>query len=135
VLSRERLKSLHSKGIGDTVSQAFSNYFGRKTSISASVQVSDAEIENAIAPLTDYFDENLAIMKETLTDSAMIMVETRIWKEVLITLEGLLVPPMSDKLSQQRPLNQQELDIVFKWLQVRNTSLYKKLTLTWQASL
>jgi hypothetical protein len=86
--------------------------------LSAPAQISNAEIENAIAPLTDYFNENLAIMKETLTDSAMIMVETRIWKEVLITLEGLLVPPMSDKLSQQKPLNQQEVDIVYKWLQV-----------------
>lgn len=58
-------------------------------------------------------------MKQTLTDSAMIMVMTRLWKQILMTIEGLLVPPMSDKLSQQKPLNQQELDIVFKWLQVR----------------
>jgi hypothetical protein len=59
-------------------------------------------------------------MKETLTDSAMISVMTRLWKEILITIEGLLVPPMSDKLSQQKPLTQQELDTVFKWLQVSN---------------
>ncbi len=57
-------------------------------------------------------------MKQTLTDSAMVMVMTRLWKEVLVTIESLLVPPLSDKLSQQRPLTQQELDIVFKWLQL-----------------
>ncbi len=57
-------------------------------------------------------------MKETLTESAMVMVMNRLWKEVLTTIESLLVPPLSDKPSQQRPLTQQELDIVFKWLQV-----------------
>ena len=44
---------------------------------------------------------------------------TRLWKEVLVTIESLLVPPLSDKPSQQKQLTQQELDIVFKWLQVR----------------
>ena len=57
-------------------------------------------------------------MKQTLTDASMVMVMTRLWKEVLLTIEALLVPPMSDKLSKQKPLTQQELDIVFKWLQV-----------------
>ena len=63
-------------------------------------------------------------MKETLTDSAMVMVMTRLWKEVLATIESLLVPPVSDKLSQQKPLSRLELDIVFKWLQV-SLSLYE----------
>lgn len=63
-------------------------------------------------------------MKETLTDSAMVMVMTRLWKEVLATIESLLVPPLSDKPSQQRPLTQQELDVVFKWLQVSLLQVY-----------
>ena len=57
-------------------------------------------------------------MNQTLTREAMIMVMTRLWKEVLITIESLVVPALSDKPSQQRQLNQQELDIVFKWLQL-----------------
>ena len=77
-----------------------------------------ADVMNALKPLFTYFDENFAIMKQTLTDAAMIMVMTRLWKEVLVTIESLLVPPLSDKLSQQRPLNQMEFDVVFKWLQV-----------------
>lgn len=76
------------------------------------------DVTQALGPLFTYFDENFAIMKQTLTDAAMIMVMTRLWKEALATIESLLVPPLSDKLSQQRPLTQQELDIVFKWLKM-----------------
>jgi hypothetical protein len=76
------------------------------------------DIENALKPLFTYFDENFAIMKQTLTDASMVMVMTRLWKEVLLALEGLLVPPLSDKPSSQRPLTQQELDVVFKWLEL-----------------
>lgn len=78
---------------------------------------SEAEITNALRPLFTYFDDNFAIMNQTLTSGAMVMVMTRLWKEVLATIEALLVPPLSDKPSQQRQLNQQELDIVFQWLQ------------------
>ena len=78
---------------------------------------------SALEPLFNYFNDNFAIMKETLTDPAMIMVMTRLWKEVLATTESLLVPPLSDKPSQQRPLTQQELDIVFKWLKVRGLQI------------
>jgi hypothetical protein len=53
----------------------------------------------------------------------MITVMTRLWKEVLVTIEGLLVPPLSDKLSAQKSLTQQEVDIVYKWLQVCHISL------------
>ena len=76
----------------------------------------EAEVSDALKPLFTYFDDNFAIMNQTLTHAAMMMVMTRIWKEVLATIESLVVPPLSDKPSQQRPLNQQELDIVFKWL-------------------
>lgn len=57
-------------------------------------------------------------MKQTLTDASMVMVMTRLWKEVLLAIEGLLVPPLSDKPSVQKPLTQQELDIVFQWLEI-----------------
>ncbi|PBP27131.1 C2 domain containing protein [Diplocarpon rosae] len=80
--------------------------------------VTPMDVENALKPLFTYFDENFAIMKQTLTDASMIMVMTRLWKEVLLALEGLLVPPLSDKPSSQRPLTQQEMDIVFRWLEL-----------------
>jgi hypothetical protein len=55
-------------------------------------------------------------MNLTLTSEAMKMVMARLWKEVLVTIEGLLVPPLSDKPSHQRALTQQEVDIVSRWL-------------------
>jgi hypothetical protein len=84
----------------------------------SSTATTDADVLNALKPLFTYFDDNFAIMNQTLTSEAMISVMTRLWKEVLVTIEALLVPPLSDKPSQQKPLTQQELDVVFKWLQL-----------------
>ncbi|KAI9835444.1 MAG: hypothetical protein M1819_002362 [Sarea resinae] len=114
-LSRRALRSLLSNGI--TIS-TFSSYFNRNRSQSTHTAPNQVEITNALKPLFAYFDDNFAIMKQTLTEAAMVMVMTRLWKEVLVTIEALLVPPLSDKLSQQRQLTQQELDVVFKWLQL-----------------
>lgn len=77
---------------------------------------SAADVENALTPLFDYFNDNFAIMNKTLTAEAMKMVMARLWKEVLATIESLLVPPLSDKPSHQRPLTMQEVDIVSRWL-------------------
>ena len=101
-----------------SVQNAFSYFQRNRAQTTPAAPVTVVEITNALKPLFTYFDENFAIMKQTLTDTAMIMVMTRLWKEVLLTIESLLVPPMSDKLSQQKPLDQQELDCVFKWLKV-----------------
>ena len=127
-LSRRTLRSLLSQGTmsGVTISSMkgyFSKVSGRPTSVTTpavgpSQPATQADITNSLKPLLTYFDDNFAIMKQTLTDSAMILVMTRLWKEVLVTIEGLLVPPLSDKLSAQKPLNQQEVDIVYRWLQV-----------------
>ncbi|KAF2177644.1 hypothetical protein K469DRAFT_696417 [Zopfia rhizophila CBS 207.26] len=114
-LSRRALKSILSRGI--TVSSVTSYFRGARPQ-SVAQGPTQRDITNALEPLFNYFNENFAIMKQTLTDSAMVMVMTRLWKEVLATIESLLVPPLSDKLSSQRPLTQQELDVVFKWLQL-----------------
>jgi hypothetical protein len=77
-----------------------------------------ADVENALQNLFDYFNENFAIMKETLTDATMVAVMTRLWKEVLMAIENLVVPPLSEKPSMQKSLTQTELDIVYRWLQL-----------------
>ena len=95
---------------------AVSSYFKRNQTPQPNTGPTEAEISDALKPLFTYFDDNFAIMNQTLTSAAMVMVMSRLWKEVLVTIESLVVPPLSDKPSQQKPLNQQELDIVFKWL-------------------
>ncbi|KAI9804048.1 MAG: hypothetical protein M1833_000329 [Piccolia ochrophora] len=114
-LSRATLRRILNKGI--TISSV-SSYFSKAPRQVQPQGPTPADITNALRPLFQYFDDNFAIMKQTLTDAAMVKVMTRLWKEVLVIIEGLLVPPLSDKPSQQRPLNQQELDIVFKWLEL-----------------
>jgi hypothetical protein len=120
-LSRRALRLLLNKGMSmANVSANVSSFFARNRApapVPTTIMATDAEIVNAIKPLFDYFDDNFAIMQQTLTSEAMKAVMTRIWKEVLVTVESLLVPPLSDKPSQQKALTQQELDVVFKWLQ------------------
>ncbi|KAI1390205.1 uncharacterized protein F4822DRAFT_228798 [Hypoxylon trugodes] len=110
-LSYEALKTL----LGRNLASQVNSFFKRSSTLP---QLTEAEIENALQPLFAYFNENFATMKETLTDATMVAVMTRLWKEVLMAIENLLVPPLSDKPSNQRPLNQRELDVVYKWLQL-----------------
>lgn len=92
-----------------------SSYFKRDRS-QTSQAPSQAEVAGALATLFTYFDDNFAIMNQTLTTEAMRTVMARLWKEVLGTIESLLVPPLSDKPSNQRRLTQQEVDVVSRWL-------------------
>lgn len=92
-----------------------SSYFNRNRTQSNQAPT-QAEVENALTPLFTYFDDNFSIMNQTLTGPAMRTVMARLWKEVLSTVESLLVPPLSDKPSNQKPLTQLELDIVQAWL-------------------
>ena len=132
-LSRRTLRALLNQGsLGGVTMSSARGYFSKLSSQVAGRPLSVAspagpattpgpapgDVNNALKPLLNYFDDNFAIMKQTLTDSAMITVMTRLWKEVLVTIESLLVPPLSDKPSAQRPLNQQEVDIVYKWLAI-----------------
>ncbi|GAA5930579.1 uncharacterized protein JCM15063_002403 [Sporobolomyces koalae] len=78
--------------------------------------LTDLEIENAIGDLLDYFDVTFATLKESLTPDAWHLVSIRLWKEILTTVEALLVPPLSDRPTEMRPLSEKEVDVVYKWL-------------------
>ncbi|BGP03404.1 hypothetical protein NBRC10513v2_007138 [Rhodotorula toruloides] len=78
--------------------------------------LTDIEIENAIGDLLDYFEVTFATLKESLTPDAWQLVSMRLWKEILTTVEGLLVPPLSDRPTEMRPLSEKEVDVVYKWL-------------------
>ena len=82
-------------------------------------ELSDVELEQAIVPLFDYFDANLQTLNTYLSDSTKEMVMTRVWKDILATIEGLLIPPLSESPSDMNPLTDKEVDIVFKWLKAR----------------
>lgn len=81
-------------------------------------ELTDVEIEQAILPLFDYFDANLQTLNTYLSDNAKEMVMTRVWKELLTVIEGLLIPPLSNISSDMKPLSDKEVDIVFRWLKV-----------------
>ncbi|KAK1729389.1 hypothetical protein CaCOL14_002659 [Colletotrichum acutatum] len=111
-ISLETLRRLvKGGGIGSQVTSLW-----KKRASTMPVVTTASDIEGALQPLFHYFDQNFAIMKQTLTDATMLAVMTRLWKEVLQAIEGLLVPPLSEKPSSQRPLAQKEIDIVYQWL-------------------
>ncbi|KAM0519967.1 hypothetical protein ACHAPE_003239 [Trichoderma viride] len=115
-LSLESLRALiGSGGVGASITSLWKK---RTSAAAPSTAPSQSQIENALTNLFAYFDDNFAIMKTTLTDATMIAVMTRLWKDVLITIENLLVPPLSEKPSTQRPLTRLELDIVYHWLEM-----------------
>ncbi|KIK64923.1 hypothetical protein GYMLUDRAFT_39327 [Collybiopsis luxurians FD-317 M1] len=87
-------------------------------------ELTDVEVEQAIVPLFDYFDANLQTLNTYLSDTAKEKVMTRVWKEILTVIEGLLVPPLSDASSDMKPLSDKEVDIVFKWLKFLRDYFY-----------
>ena len=112
-LSRAALKSITSRPYNlSSVTTLFN-----RASIQARPQSTIIDVNAVLNPLTNYFNENFAILNTTLTSTAMLLVMSKLWKEVLSTLELLLVPTLSDKPSQQKPLTEQESEIVYKWLQ------------------
>jgi len=84
----------------------------------------DAEIEAAIHPLFDYLDTNNHTLASTLSPDAMQMVMSKLWKQILTTVEALIVPPLSDKASNMRALSDSELDVALRWLKFLRDFFY-----------
>jgi hypothetical protein len=76
------------------------------------------DCEDSIAPLLDYLEKNLKILNDNLSETNMQLVVLKIWREILITLEGVLLPPLSEQLSELKPLDDYEFHVVYKWLEV-----------------
>jgi len=87
-------------------------------------ELTDVEIEQAIVPLFDYFDANLMTLNTYLSDTTKEQVMSRVWKQLLVVVEGLLIPPLSDVPSDMKPLLDKEVDIVFKWLKFLRDYFY-----------
>lgn len=87
-------------------------------------ELTDAEIEEPLAPLLVYLDQSLETFRRHLSEPAWQVVLTKIWKEVISVVESLLVPALSDQPTEMKPLSDKEVDIVFKWLKVCLCALF-----------
>jgi hypothetical protein len=94
----------------------FFSAFSRVTNKQVEPDLQDCE--NAIAPLLDFLEKNLKILNDNLSETNIHFVVTEIWKQILRTLDDVLLPPLSEHLSQVKPLDVYELHVVFKWLEV-----------------
>lgn len=79
------------------------------------VEWTDEEIEQAISPLFVYFESVLATLNESLSPDERLLVLSKIWKQVLMTLQSILMPPLSDKPTDMRPLDERHVAVVMKW--------------------
>lgn len=86
--------------------------------------LTDEEIESALTPLFDYLDANLQTFNNHLSEATKATVVGKIWKEMLATIEDLLVPPLANAPADMKPLSDKEVDIVFKWLRFLNNYMY-----------
>ena len=113
-LSRDELFRVLKKN--DSVVGGVSAFF-RTNSTSKTFATPDS-CDDALSPLIEYLDDNMSTLFQELNDVVSKMVFSQLWKEVLITFESLLVPPLSDKPSSLRPLNEFELKMTFDCLEV-----------------
>ncbi|KAJ8506956.1 hypothetical protein ONZ45_g10625 [Pleurotus djamor] len=118
------MTSLYKQAIGATASEVQIPLPHEEKPRIRPEDLSDVEIEQAIAPLLDYFDANLQTLNTYLSDTTKEMVMTRVWKEVLTVIEALLIPPLSDVSSDMKPLSDKEVDIAFKWLKFLRDYFY-----------
>ncbi|KAI8388415.1 uncharacterized protein BYT42DRAFT_510820 [Radiomyces spectabilis] len=94
------------------------SFFAAFTRAAKPVSPSIQECEDAIAPLLDYLERNLKVLNDNLWDVNMQFVLDKIWKEMLLALENVLLPPLSEQMSEMKPLDEYEFDIIFKWLEL-----------------
>ncbi|KAG1220457.1 hypothetical protein G6F35_006694 [Rhizopus arrhizus] len=66
----------------------------------------------------NFLEENLNILYSNLSEAIMRLVIMKIWKDILMILDEMLLPPLSEQVSDMVPLDIYELDIVFKWIEL-----------------
>ncbi|KAI8351236.1 hypothetical protein EDC96DRAFT_599590 [Choanephora cucurbitarum] len=108
ILSRKSLDKLLGK------ERSFFSSFSRS---SKHVDPTLQDCEDAIAPLLDYLEVNLKTLNDNLSETNMQLVILRIWREILLCLENVLLPPLSEQLSELKPLDDYEFHVVYKWLE------------------
>ena len=99
-------------------SKAMFSFFSNSVSSAKVTKVSDEDCDNALGPLIDYLEASLPILYDYLTTEGMTMVVTKLWKEILTTIESLLIPPLSIEVYGKTPLTELEMHVVFKIVEV-----------------
>ncbi|CAO3703440.1 unnamed protein product [Rhizopus stolonifer] len=94
------------------------SFFSSFSRVTKTVEPTLQDCEDAIVPLLDYMEKNLRILNENLSETNMQSLILKIWKEVLIALEGVLLPPLSEQESDMKPLDELEFLVVYKWLEL-----------------
>ncbi|KAI8975730.1 hypothetical protein BDF20DRAFT_977296 [Mycotypha africana] len=82
------------------------------------VEITLQGCENSLTQLLDYLEKNLKILNDNLSESNMQFIVLRIWREILICIENVLLPPLSEQLSEWKPLDDYEFHVVYKWLEL-----------------
>ncbi|KAL2314512.1 C2 domain-containing protein [Schizosaccharomyces pombe] len=87
-------------------------------------ELTDVQIEAAIYELLDYFDLNFSIIAKHLTKDVFVTVMSYVWDEVVCTTKELLLPPVSVKPINRKPLSPAQMAIVYRWLQFLKDYFY-----------
>ncbi|KAG0259677.1 hypothetical protein BG011_002446 [Mortierella polycephala] len=95
-------------------SKAMFSFFSSSVSSTKITKVSDEDCDNALGPLLDYLEASLPILYDYLTSEGMTMVIGKLWREILVAIESLLMPPLSTATSDRSPLTEIEMHVVFK---------------------
>ncbi|KAK9485210.1 hypothetical protein V1527DRAFT_467381 [Lipomyces starkeyi] len=85
--------------------------------------VTQASLEERIGDAIDPFLNNYLLpifktLEATLTDMLKVTVMLETWNVILEHLELLVIPPLSDKAVQQKPLSDDELAVIMSWINV-----------------
>ncbi|KAF9581160.1 hypothetical protein BGW38_001926 [Lunasporangiospora selenospora] len=89
-------------------------FFGNSASSAKVTKVSDEDCDNALGAMIDYLEASLPVLYDYLTTDGMTLVITKLWREILNTIESLLMPPLSTAVSNRNPLTEIETHVVFK---------------------
>ncbi|KAI8098717.1 uncharacterized protein BX664DRAFT_354245 [Halteromyces radiatus] len=102
----------------DTLLGRERSFFSAFSKANTQVEPSLQDCEDCIAPVLDYLERNLQILNDNLSETNMQLVIMKIWKDILLTLEGIMLPPLSEHQSDMIPLDEYEMHVVFKWLEL-----------------
>ncbi|KAK9326020.1 hypothetical protein V1517DRAFT_312453 [Lipomyces orientalis] len=88
--------------------------------VSTTAQVSlEERIGDAIDPfLNNYLLPIFKTLESTLTDMLKVTVMLETWNVILEHLELLVIPPLSVKAVQQKPLSDDEMTVIMSWVNI-----------------